>query len=256
MASKQSERPTLIVPAEFSGLFHKHQDTFLADDSLSDMDVILVCIYINDTEKKRAGVEYNECRDLFISLGRKEDNFRKNLSSAKQKSLIQGDKTLYLLVRGLKRIWGVLGQVGKTPVSVIKSGENFTAIKLFEEFLLAHGKGDVSLCDSHISHSTLFPFAVLKEKIRSLRILTANVHDSAKFQDYRKRLSKELGISIEVKTNNKIHDRFILLDDKCWSVGSSIKDLGNKDTVIREISEVMASMKDLFQERWDEATAL
>jgi len=63
---------------------------------------------------------------------------------------------------------------------------------------------------------------------------------------------RELNITIEVKVNQKIHDRFIISGKQCWSIGSSIKDLGNKDTTIREISEVVTSMKALFFERWTE----
>ncbi len=255
MVSKKNEKSTLEVPAELSGIFHKHHDVILADDSLSDIEVILACIYLKEDAKKKAGAEYSECKELFVFLGRKEDNFRKNISLAKKNSLIRGENTLYLLIGGLKKIRKVLGQIRKTPVFVIKSGENFSAIRLFEDFLLTQiGSGDVILCDSHISYSTLFPFAALKGKMKSLKILTASVHDPDKFKNYKNRMSKELCIPIEVKTNNKIHDRFILSEDKCWSIGSSIKDFGNKDTTIKEISEVTASMKDLFQERWNEAT--
>ena len=255
MVSKKSEKGPIEIPAELSGLFHKHHDVILADDSLSDIEVILACIYLKEDAKKRAGVEYDECKELFVALGRKEDNFRKNISLAKMNSLIRGDKTLFLLIGGLKKIRKVLGKIGKTPVFVIKSGETFSAIRLFEEFLRTQiGSEDVILCDSHISHSTLFPFVVLKGKMKSLKILTANIHDPDKFRDYMSRMIRELCIQVAVKTSNKIHDRFIISDDKCWSIGSSIKDFGNKDTTIKEISEVTASMKDLFQERWNEAT--
>jgi hypothetical protein len=56
----------------------------------------------------------------------------------------------------------------------------------------------------------------------------------------------------EIKINKKIHDRFIICGDMCWSIGSSIKDLGNKDTIVREINEVAFSLRHLFLQRWDE----
>lgn len=93
----------------------------------------------------------------------------------------------------------------------------------------------------------------VKGKIKGLKLLTTNIYDSDKFEDYKKKLSKELGIPIEIKKNQKIHDRFLILGDKCWSIGSSIKDLGNKDATVREISEVASSMKELFTERWNES---
>ena len=40
---------------------------------------------------------------------------------------------------------------------------------------------------------------------------------------------------IEIRENNQIHDRYIFVDDKCWMLGSSIKDAGNKPTVLVKI---------------------
>ncbi|MEW5896181.1 MAG: hypothetical protein AB1668_00680 [Nanoarchaeota archaeon] len=255
MTSKKKSESKVEIPPEMSGLIQKHHNTLIVGDSLTDLDVILVSIYLIENAKQEAGANYNEVKDLFVSFGKKDDNFKVNVYQAKKKSILkEKDKNLYFLSGGLKKIRNILGQVGKSPVYVIKSGENFTAIKLFEEFLTSQFNGEeILLCDSHVSHSTLFPFSVLKGKIKSLKLLTTNIYDSDKFEDYKKKLSKELGIQIEVKINQKIHDRFIIEGNKCWSIGSSIKDLGNKDATIREISEVASSMKDLFSERWKEA---
>lgn len=241
------------IPLEMSGILQRHHDTIIADELLTDLDVILISVYLIENANQKAGAKYNETKELFISFGRKDDNFKANIYQARRKSIIkEKDRNLYFLSGGLKRIRKILGQAGKSPVYVIKSGENFTAIKLFEEFLINQLNSDVLLCDPHISHSTLFPFSILKGKIKSLKILTANIYGSDKFKDYKKKLSKELNIPIEVKANKKIHDRFIICGDKCWSIGSSIKDLGNKDTTIKEISEVVSSMKDMFMDRWNE----
>jgi len=237
-----------------SGIFQKHHDTIIADNSLSDLDVILTSIYLMENVNKKAGANYKELKDLFVSFGRKDENFKVNVYQAKKKSLITDkDRSLFFLSTGLKRIRNILGQIGKSPVYIIKSGENFSAIKLFEEFLVNQVNGDVLLCDSYISHQTLFPFTELNGKIKSLKILTANIYDSDKLKDYKNKLVKEFKIPVEVKVNKKVHDRFIICGDKCWSIGGSIKDLGNKDATIREISEVTNSMRELFIERWDEA---
>lgn len=253
MTLKKSENK-VEIPQEMTGIFQRHHDTIIADGSLSDLDVILTTIYLIENTTKKAGANYNEVKDLFVSFGRKDKNFKVNVYQAKKKSLINdNDKTLFFLSDGLKRVRNILGLIGKSPVYVIKSGQNFSAIKLFEEFLVSQVKGDVLLCDSYISHQTLFPFTELNGKIKSLKIITANIYDSDKFKDYKNKLIKEFKIPVEVKVNKKVHDRFIVCGDKCWSIGGSIKDLGNKDATIREISEVTNSMRDLFMERWDEA---
>lgn len=252
MVSKVIEE---IFSKNFSGIIHRYQDKFLADESMSNPNVLLLSIYIIDKKNKESGARDNEVKELFISLGRNESNFLVAVTRAKQRKWVKYENGQFsLLIGGVKKIREVLGQVEKLPIYLIKSGENFGAIKLLEEFLYKEIMGDeISLCDSHISHSTLFPFAVLKGKIKSIKILTSNVYDSAKMKAYTKKMKKEMGISIEIKNNKKIHDRFLICGDKCWAIGSSIKDLGNKDTVIREISEVASSMKDLFSERWDES---
>ncbi len=254
ISEKKNEEESIDIPPEMSGILQKHHNTVIADSSLTDLDVILTSIYLMENSNKKAGINYNEIKDLFVSFGRKDKNFKVNIYQAKKKSLIkEKDKNLYFLSDGLNRIRNILGQIGKSPVYVIKYGENFSAIKLFEEFLINQLNGEVLLCDSYISHSTLFPFSVLKGKIKSLKILTANIYDSDKFKDYKNKLHKEINIPIEVKVNKKIHDRFIICGSKCWSIGGSIKDLGNKDTVIKEISEVVSSMKDMFMDRWNES---
>jgi len=66
-------------------------------------------------------------------------------------------------------------------------------------------------------------------------------------------MEREMRIIVEIKVNRRIHDRYLISGKKCWHFGASIKDLGNKDTTIKEISEVVTSMKEIFKERWQEA---
>jgi hypothetical protein len=251
--------PRIEFPEEASGLFHKNYDRILADSSLSDKDVILLAIYLLERQKKKAGVSYAECKQLFASLGRKVlPNYAVNIHNARKERLIEQDNSyLFLLAAGLKRIQDLLGQVQKTPVYVIKSGQNFTAIKRLEEFLMQEIRGEnILLCDPYVSSSTLFPFSTLAPKLKSMKILTSQVQDAIKFHEYRNKMQKETRIAIEVKVSTKIHDRYLISEDNCWSFGASIKDLGSKDTTIREIGEVTESMRDLFSERWKESPDL
>ena len=238
----------------YSGIIHNYNNRFLADESLSDMEVMLLAVNLIESQNQKTGAKYEEVKDLFTSLGRKSDHFKVAVHNAKKQNLIEDkDKFLCLLIKLLKIIRKILGQIEKSPVHLIKSGENFTAIKLFEEFLHTEVNGEeLLLCDSYVSSSTLFPFSILNGNLKSIKILTSNIIDSDKFDDYAKRMKKEMNIFVEVKSNKKIHDRFLICGDKCWSFGTSIKDLGNKDTLIKEISEVANSMKSLFTERWSE----
>ncbi|HVP23483.1 MAG TPA: hypothetical protein VMS77_06175 [Conexivisphaerales archaeon] len=243
------------VPAEFSGLVRRHYDRILLDDSLSDLEAVLFSLNLAEFKAGTSGADYAECKRIFIGLGRREENFKVNIYLAKKKSLLvaKGD-VLEFTVHGLRALEKVLGKDHRAPVFLIKSDEAFSAIKHFEEFLASDAKAaDVSLCDPYVSPSTLFPFSALKGDLKTLRILTANIFDSEKFGEYRKKFEKEMKLVVEVRKSRHIHDRYLLAHGKCWSIGSSIKDLGNKDTIIKEITEVAESMSDLFSKRWAEA---
>lgn len=254
MNSKNDEKIDFEIPQELSGLFHKHFDKMIIDNSLTNVEVLILSIYLIEHKKQESGVSYEKCKKLFDYFGRKVDSFGKAIYDAKAKSYIQEkDKILYFLSDGLAKLNEITGRIGESPVYIFKSGENFSSIKKFEEFLLINiDCQDIILCDSYISTETLMPFTVLMDKIKDLKILTTSIFDATKFNSYLKKLKKEFEITIEVKINNKIHDRYIICNNKCWTIGSSIKDLGNKDTVIKEISEVVKSMKLLFSERWNE----
>ena len=246
--------------------FHEYHDRYLIDDSFSDLEVLFITIHLLETLKQRAGADYYDCKEVFTFFGRKEDNFRKIVHLAKKQQFIEEKiesegntkrKQLYFLVKGLKK-WQVLsGQIGKLPVYIIKSGEYYSAIKIFEDFLMDEicnsKEGEIFLCDPYISPVTLHPFSVLKNKIASIKILTSNILEEEKLKNYIKKFQKECNIIVEVRLSKKIHDRYIIYSEKCWSIGSSIKDLGNKDTLIKDISEVAQSLSSLFRERWDEA---
>ncbi len=255
MNSEQNEPLTLTIPPEISGLIHEYYDRLLADESLADLDVILLSLYLIESKNKKAGVKYEDSKNLFVLLGRKEENFKANIYLAKKKNFIEAkDTILNFTINGLKRIRTLLGQVGKTPVYVIKSGQSFSAIVLFEKFLSTEiDAEELLLCDPHISASTLFPFATLTGKVKTIKVLTSNIYDNSKFEGYRDKMQRETGINIDIRVSRKIHDRYLISKERCWTIGSSIKDLGNKDTTIREISEVANSMRELFIERWNEA---
>ena len=242
------------IPKELSGLFRRHYDQIVIDSSLKSIDKILAVMYLLEKKNKKAGIEYDKIRSMILDSGMKDNGFRAYLHRAKENALImENNRRFYFLGDGLKRIENILGQSGKVPVKIIKSGQHLTAVKLFEEFLHQQSQNqDILLCDPCISADTLHPFSGLKDKIKSLKILTTNICYKGRFENYKNKLEKELGIEVSSHINSRIHDRFIIFGDSCWSIGSSIKDLGNKDTLITEIPDVAISMKQLFMDRWME----
>lgn len=249
----------LNIPDNLTGVVHQYHERFLADDSLSDIDVVLFSLHLLETNKNTSGASYEEVRRLFTTLGRKDQpNFAVAFHRARKQSFIDlFDNTVRFQVKGIKRLEGVLGFTWRAPIYLIKAGQSFSAIKLFEEFLMNEiTGGEVLLCDSHISPPTLFPFSILKGKLQVLRILTSNVYENDKLIEYKNKLQKEAKLSVEIRQSYKIHDRYLISGKKCWGIGTSLKDLGNKDTVINELTNVVDSLKALFTERWAEATSI
>jgi len=244
--------------SHISGLFRKYRGKYLVDSSFSDVDVLLISLHIGGEYKQAYEIDYELTKEIFVSLGRRKDNYRKAIYEARKRRYIRKlDNKLAFLSDGVKRLENILGQLYKAPVFIVKSGKYFTAIRRFEEFLEEEIQGDeIWLCDPYISSFTLFPFLILKNRIKGIKILTSNIQQPEKFREYKKRLEKESGIKVEIKVNRKIHDRYLISGNKCWWIGTSLKDLGNKDTMIKEISEVIHSLKQLFLERWNEGHAL
>jgi len=38
--------------------------------------------------------------------------------------------------------------------------------------------------------------------------------------------------SIKIRKSDNVHDRYLFVDDKCWMLGTSIKDAGKRPTVL------------------------
>lgn len=67
-----------------------------------------------------------------------------------------------------------------------------------------------------------------------------------------KQLKKEIDM-IEMKVSSKIHNRYIFVDEKSvYQVGGSIKQLGEKDDIIRKINNVDSLLRE-FKKEWDKA---
>lgn len=70
-----------------------------------------------------------------------------------------------------------------------------------------------------------------------MKLLTANyppdfIHEIQTF------ISQYTDYSVELRKTNEFHDRFLVIDEaKCWHIGASIKDAGNKAFMISLIED-------------------
>src|SRR5688500_17777769 len=93
------------LPEYLNGVFHRHHDRYLADESLSDIEVFLLGIFLIEGDAGKAGAAVNDVKRRFVSFGRKErPNFGVTIHNAKKNRLIEDKNgTLTLLVKGLKK---------------------------------------------------------------------------------------------------------------------------------------------------------
>jgi hypothetical protein len=91
----------------------------------------------------------------------------------------------------------------------------------------------ITIVDSYVD-DTLWPLLKNLPATISIRILTAQMKSDFALEG--KKFAVQHGNSVEVRTTKSYHDRFILIDGaKCWHLGASIKDAGNKAFLISEI---------------------
>jgi len=135
---------------------------------------------------------------------------------------------------------------------LIRAGTTGIVDKLLNDLYSKNGVAqEILLCDSWLSITTLKPF---KGKTKNLNILTFNIADSqSKFQSYIKSLETTNNITIKIRKTASIHDRYLLYDGNCFLFGSSLKDVGKKDTTITQDNASYTQFRELFRKRWSES---
>lgn len=244
-------------------IFAKFYDKLFLNSKIKEPDTLLLCIYMLCNKNKTSKCKYNETKELFVSLGRKEENFRKVVYSLSQKrwiKKIENKETLLSLeFEGLKRIKEILSEEVGVKTWLISGGEIYRGKRLFEEKVITKLKGEVKICDPYVSVATLDILYAIKNKVK-VRLLTQEIIELEKFKRYIKYLSKEkpnLTINVKIHRFSKLHDRYILSESGDWSIGHSLKDLGKKDTIISELdSGIRDALNFAFEKRWEEAQSL
>ncbi|UCG69533.1 MAG: hypothetical protein JSV09_00470 [Thermoplasmata archaeon] len=87
--------------------------------------------------------------------------------------------------------------------------------------------------DSSIFKSLLtIPHSPIRARLLTFKYPSDFIHEAQKF------LSQHSNFTIELRKSREFHDRFVVIDDiKCWHIGCSIKDAGNKAFMISVIED-------------------
>ena len=134
------------------------------------------------------------------------------------------------------------------------AGQYFDALREVNE-LIAQAKTKLVLVDGYISADTL---AILSGKAPAVevQILTKQVKSSLRIAA--QAFQKQHG-SLEIKTDQAFHDRFLILDDvDFFHFGASIKDLGHRGFMFSLIEEpdVIKALSAKFNKVWSSATVV
>ena len=147
--------------------------------------------------------------------------------------------------------------IRKTKEDVINIIKNLTDINQ-KEILILNGrkvesnlayqkiyekaKSTIYIIDNYINLKTLVLLKNIKDNIE-VTIFTDNINNGLHKIEYNDFINEYSNINITFKkTNNKIHDRYIILDynketETIYHCGTSSKDSGNRITTITKISE-------------------
>jgi hypothetical protein len=245
-------------------LIHEFQDKLLIDDKPSDKNALLISLYMCCNAERLSEIPYDEVKKAFVALGRKEVNFPQNLHNAKDEELVSErevdkDKLLGLKIKGLKTVKDLLGESIGAKTWIVESGKVYSGKKLFQELVISNIGPTAKICDPYCGTRTLDLVHGIKQKCK-ISLLTQIIEQKETFKrelnDFCKEF-KDLEIEVRIFNGKTLHDRYIISGDNCWSIGSSLKDLGNKDTTITKLEEeVRYAIEEMFDNRWREASPL
>lgn len=103
--------------------------------------------------------------------------------------------------------------------------------------ILRIANSTVTIVDPYIDESIFQMLASVQQPRLSVKLLTSKLPPDFALEA-QKFISQHSDISLEVRRTKEFHDRFIILDDsKCYHVGASIKDAGNKVFMISQVQD-------------------
>ena len=155
------------------------------------------------------------------------------------------------MVDNLEQIAHFLDE-GRLPEELsVPENKPFTAKSEIRD-LVSAASTTVTIVDNYVGIGTLDCLRGVEYPIRLLTGQHPNSIESG-FNSSLKDLISE-GCKIEVKQHPKLHDRFILFNDRCWLIGSSLKDAGKKIMNIIECVDIKDKILSEIESKWSEAS--
>jgi hypothetical protein len=124
--------------------------------------------------------------------------------------------------------------------------------------ILQTAKSDLFVIDPYMDGSIYQALSTLPIMPMNVRILTSK-HPADFALETKKFVKQHTGFTVEVRATRDFHDRFIILDrTRCYLLGASIKDAGNKGFTIVPLQEpsIVRFILDHADQVWAAATSV
>ena len=150
----------------------------------------------------------------------------------------------------IEKLLSALQEPGIAREIVVPEDRPFTAKAEIREFL-ERAETPTLVVDAYVGVGTLDCFRAMKVPIR---LLTGSHNNSIEtgFENALGAFQSE-GFTIEVRRHAKLHDRHIAFNDRCWLVGSSLKDAGKKAFHTMEIVDAKSEVLAALEAKWNAA---
>jgi hypothetical protein len=211
-------------------------------------------------------------RDLVSSVSMKRKNLQEANSYELTEKLNRAQEFLKVETRIRRTIATLRGIASKQLICnrdieasqamkeiVIPPGEPFSSSQILNKILKSI-QGYAKIIDPYVDETTL-DFLLHIRRDLPIKLLTEHIGGEEKEKQFRRACQRfkidRPEYQIRKCEPKLIHDRFILTQTQGWNVGSSLKDIGKKMSMIKEISnqsKIVAEKK--FEEIWRSAKDL
>jgi hypothetical protein len=163
------------------------------------------------------------------------------------KDLIEPENWVTITGKGIAAIEGKEYSEFTEGEYLVNKGEVFTAYQRIIS-IMKQARSQLRIIDPYIDSSLLEMICSLSPEIK-VKIISMNFQGD--FNIALKKIQRQRG-NIEVKKSNHFHDRFIINDNNaCYHLGASIKDAGNRVTLIgKKEEDIMRKMIQEFDSIW------
>jgi hypothetical protein len=230
-------------------------------NGFSDEETVVLSTYLYELLEvaKYKGYRSDDTLKIYEYLGGSLKNYPGSIESAERNGYVNlgvldnGEEFPSLSSKmGIKKVYELIKRSTGRELRIFKAGEQYAAKIKFEQFLEEEvlPSNELFIVDSYISPDTLKFLSKTLGKLKKTRILTYNISEFKKFQEDLDAFKTQGKMEIELRKAKIIHDRFIISDKQAWSIGSSIKDLGNKDSIISDQFSIRDTLLELLNDRW------